>query len=62
MLKIRNGSPSYFVMDYSKLFSFQIAPNDNGWAVAFGQPGRASGARITYSLALEIQKRGINTV
>ncbi|MGA3600808.1 thiolase family protein [Lysinibacillus agricola] len=33
--------------------------NVNGGAVAFGHPVGASGARITYSLALEMQKRGI---
>ena len=33
--------------------------NVNGGAVALGHPVGASGARITYSLALEMQKRGI---
>jgi acetyl-CoA C-acetyltransferase/acetyl-CoA acyltransferase 2 len=31
----------------------------NGSRTAFGHPVGASGARITYSLALEMQKRGI---
>lgn len=33
--------------------------NVNGGAVALGHPVGASGARITYSLALEMQKRGV---